>query len=136
MVKKTLSQHPAERRALSRRQTCLQSREDFTRANTEDSPQAANKARLNLDKKHLKKPEHFWKSILWTADIKINLHQNDWKKKVWRRLEQLMMKAHSIICETRSSVIMSCMSSVALGYCCLAGSVLKCIEIDSLPRFS
>ncbi len=33
--RKTLSQHPAKRRALFRRQTCLQSREDFTRANTE-----------------------------------------------------------------------------------------------------
>ncbi len=36
----SLSQHPAKRRTLSRRQTCLQSREDFTRANTETSPQA------------------------------------------------------------------------------------------------
>ncbi len=34
-------------------------------------------------------------------------------------LEQLMIKAYSIICETWSSVIMSCMASVALGYCCL-----------------
>ncbi len=31
----SLTQHPAKRRTLSRRQTCLQSREDFTRANTE-----------------------------------------------------------------------------------------------------
>ncbi len=65
---KTLSQHPAKRRTLSRRQVChcqsLQSREDFTRANTEDSPQGANKARLDFAKKHLKKPDHFWKSIL------------------------------------------------------------------------
>ncbi len=54
MVKKTPSQHPAKRRTLSRRQTCLQSREDFTRANTEASPQAANKTRLDFDNKHLK----------------------------------------------------------------------------------
>ncbi len=40
----SLSQHPAKRRTLSRRQTCLQSREDFTRA----SPQAANKAWLDF----------------------------------------------------------------------------------------
>ncbi len=53
------------------------SREDFTRANTEASPQAANKPRLDFAKKHLKKPEHFWKSILWTAEMKINLYQND-----------------------------------------------------------
>ncbi len=41
---------------------------------------------LTLPKKHLKKPDHFWKSILWTAEIKIKLYQNDGKKKVWRRL--------------------------------------------------
>ncbi len=35
---------------------------------------------------HLKKPYHFWKSILWTAEIKTNLYQNDGKNKVWRRL--------------------------------------------------
>ncbi len=64
----------------------LQSREDFMRANTDGSPQGANKARLDLAKKHLKKPDHFWKSILWMAEIKFNLHQNDEKKKVWRRL--------------------------------------------------
>ncbi len=45
--RKTLSQHPAKWRTLSRRQTCLQSREDFTRANTEGSARAANKARLD-----------------------------------------------------------------------------------------
>ncbi len=41
---------------------------------------------IRLPKKHLKKPDHVWKSILWTAEIKINLYQNDGKKKVWRRL--------------------------------------------------
>ncbi len=50
------------------------------------SPQGANKARLDFAKKHLKKPDHLWKSILWTPEIKINLYQNDRKKKVWRRL--------------------------------------------------
>ncbi len=34
-----------------------------------------------LPKKNLKKPDHFWKSILWTAGIKINLYQNDGGKK-------------------------------------------------------
>ncbi len=43
--------------------------------------------------RHLKKPDHFWKSIFWTAEIKINLYQNDGKKKVWRRLEQLMIQS-------------------------------------------
>ncbi len=49
-------------------------------------------ARLDSAKKHLKKPDHFWKSILWTAEIKINLYQNDRKKKVYGEgLEQLMI---------------------------------------------
>ncbi len=38
-----------------------------------------NKARLDFAKKHLKKPDHFRKSILWMAEIKINLYQNDGK---------------------------------------------------------
>lgn len=44
------------------------------------------KARLDFAKKHLKKPDQFWKSILWTDETKINLYQNDGKRKVWRRL--------------------------------------------------
>ncbi len=40
----------------------------------------------SLPKKSPKKPDHFWKSIIWTAEIKIKLYQNDRKKKVWRRL--------------------------------------------------
>ncbi len=59
------------------------------------SPQAASKAWLHLAKKHLKKPEHFWKSILWTAEIKINLYQNDWKKKVWRRFGRACDPKHT-----------------------------------------
>ncbi|KAG2465883.1 TCB1 transposase, partial [Polypterus senegalus] len=43
------------------------------------------KARLELAKEHLKKPAQFWKNILWTDEIKINLYRNDGKKKVWRR---------------------------------------------------
>ncbi len=60
--------------------------ENISRANTEGSP-GANKAKLDFAKKlnkqikTLKKPDHFWKSILWTADIKINLYKNDGKKK-------------------------------------------------------
>ncbi len=74
----------------------LQSREDYT--NTEGSPQGANKDRLlDFTKKHLKMPDHFWKSILWTAEIKINLYQNDGKKKVWR---SSWSKTYNIICET------------------------------------
>ncbi len=56
--KKNLSQHPAKRSTLSRRYAChcksLQSREDFTRANTEGSPQGANKARKKKPSKESK----------------------------------------------------------------------------------
>ncbi len=41
---------------------------------------------IRLCQKHIKKPDHFCKSILWMAEIKINLYQNDGKKKVLRRL--------------------------------------------------
>ena len=44
------------------------------------------KARIDFAKKHLKKPAQFWNSILWTDETKINLYQNDGKKKVWRRI--------------------------------------------------
>ncbi len=73
--RKTLSQHPAKRRTLSRRQTCccqsLQSREDFTRANTEGSPQGANKARWDFDKKkHLNSlGSLFFRSVRKTLKI-------------------------------------------------------------------
>ncbi|KAG2460737.1 TCB1 transposase, partial [Polypterus senegalus] len=43
------------------------------------------KARLDFAKEHLKKPAQLWKNILWTDETKINLYQNDGKKKVWRR---------------------------------------------------
>ncbi|KAG2464485.1 TCB1 transposase, partial [Polypterus senegalus] len=43
------------------------------------------KARLDFAKEHLEKPAQFWKNILWTDETKINLYQNDGKKKVWRR---------------------------------------------------
>ncbi len=69
-----------------------QSREDFTRVNTEGSPQDVTigepqnrKARLEFAKRHLKKPSQFWNNILWTDEIKINLYQSDGKRRVWRR---------------------------------------------------
>ena len=43
------------------------------------------KARLEFAKKHLKEPVQFWNNILWTDETKINLHQNDGKRRVWRR---------------------------------------------------
>ncbi|CAJ0932845.1 unnamed protein product [Ranitomeya imitator] len=39
------------------------------------------KARLDFAKKYLKKPAQFWKNILWTDETKINLYQNDGKRK-------------------------------------------------------
>ena len=44
------------------------------------------KTRLEFAKNILKKPEKFWKNILWTDETKIYLYQNDWKRRVWRRL--------------------------------------------------
>ena len=38
------------------------------------------KTRLEFaKKKHLKKPEQFWKNILWTDETQIYLYQNDGK---------------------------------------------------------
>ncbi len=71
-----------------------QSREDFTRVNTEGSPQDVNhwwasktgiRDRLEFAKRHLKKPSQFWNNILWTDETKINLYQSDGKRRVWRR---------------------------------------------------
>ena len=43
------------------------------------------KARLEFAKKHLKEPVKVWNNILWTDETKINLYQNDGKRRVWRR---------------------------------------------------
>ena len=43
------------------------------------------KTRLEFAKKHLKEPVQFWNNILWTDETKINLYQNDGKRRVWRR---------------------------------------------------
>ncbi len=52
------------------------SREDFTRANTEASPQAANKPRLDFAKKHQKSQSTSGKAF-FGREMKINLYQND-----------------------------------------------------------
>lgn len=57
------------------------------------------KARLDFAKKHLKKPAQFWKNILWTDETKINLYQNDGKKKVWR-MRGTAHDPNHIICKT------------------------------------
>jgi len=43
------------------------------------------KTRLEFSKKHLKEPVQFWNNILWTDETKINLYQNDGKRRLWRR---------------------------------------------------
>ncbi len=96
--------------------------QDFTRANTEGSPQGANKARLDFAQKHLKNPDHFWKSILWMAEIKINLYQNDGKKKVWRRLGTAHDPNHTTSSGKHGGVVCwheGAWLPVALGYWCL-----------------
>ena len=40
------------------------------------------KTRLEFAKQHLKKPLQFWNNILWIDETKINLYQNDEKRKV------------------------------------------------------
>ncbi len=78
-------------------------------------------------KKHLKKPEHFWKSILWTAGIKINMHQNDGKKKCeWKRLGTAH-DPYNIICETwwRQCDAWACMASSGTGLLVFSGDVTE-----------
>ena len=43
------------------------------------------KIRLEFAKQHIKKPLQFRNNILWTDETKINLYQNDVKRRVWRR---------------------------------------------------
>ncbi len=103
---------------------------------------------LALPKKHLKKSDHFWKSILWTAEIKINLYQNDGKKKAWRRLGTAHDPKHTTSYVKHGGAVWwheHAWLPVVLGYWCLvmtwqrteaAGWILKCTGIYSLPRFS
>lgn len=53
---------------------------------TRCKPLISLKNRKASIEKHLKKPAQFCNSILWTDETKINLYQNDGKKKVWRRI--------------------------------------------------
>ena len=43
------------------------------------------KTRLEFAKKHLKEPVQFWNNIIWIYETKINLYQNDGKRRVLRR---------------------------------------------------
>ncbi len=86
-------------------------------------------------------------SILWMAEIKINLYQNDGKKKVWRRLGTAHDPKHTTSSVKHDGAVWSWAAwlPMALGYWCLVmtwqkteadGWTLKCIEIYCLPRFS
>ena len=45
------------------------------------------KTRLEVCQTTSKKPVQFWNNVLWTDETKINLYQNDGKRRVWRREE-------------------------------------------------
>ncbi len=88
-------------------------------------------ARLDSAKKHLKKPDHFWKSILWMAEIKINLYQNDRKKKVWRRLGTAHDLKHTTPSVKHGGAVRwheHAWLPVALGYWCLVMMRQKQLE--------
>ncbi len=93
-------------------------------------------------KTHLQKQDHFWKSILCMAETKINLYQNDGKKKVWRRFETAYDAKHTTSYVKHGGAVW-CMSvaSSGIGYWCLLMTwqktlILNCTGIYSLPRFS
>ncbi|KAG2456719.1 TCB1 transposase, partial [Polypterus senegalus] len=73
------------------------------------------KARLDFAKEDLKKPAQFWKNILWKDETKINLYQNDGKKKVWRRRGTAHYPKH-----TTSSVKHS--EGSVMAWACMAAS--------------
>ncbi len=110
------------------------------------SPQGANKAWLDFAKKHLKKPDHFCKCILWTAEIKINLYQNDGKKKKYRAgLDSSWFKAYTSSVKWWSSVkAWACMASSGTELLVFSDDVTEdrssrwfwSIGIYCLPRFS
>lgn len=76
------------------------------------------KTQINFAKKHLKKPAHFWKNILWTNETKINLNQNDGKKKVWRIIGTTRDPKHttsSVKHDGYSVIARACMASNGTG---------------------
>ncbi|XDV43857.1 hypothetical protein PO909_012255 [Leuciscus waleckii] len=83
------------------------------------------KARLDFAKKHLKKPDQFWKSILWTDETKINLFQSDGKRRVWRRKGTAHDPKH-----TTSSVKHGDGSSVMAWACMAANGTGSLVFID------
>ncbi len=92
-----------------------------------------------------KKPDHSWKNIPWTAEIKINLYKNDGKKKVWRRLGTAHDPKHTTSSVEHGGAVwsMSCMTSSGTGLLLFSDDetedrssqiILKCVYY--LPRFS
>lgn len=76
------------------------------------------KARLDFARKHLKKPPQFWNQILWTDETKINLYQNDGKKKEWRRkgtAQDLRHKTSAVKHDGGSVMAWACMAANGTG---------------------
>jgi hypothetical protein len=88
LVKKTLhNSWPDQEHPPAGRHICVRvNNQENTRVNTRSSRcKTIWKTRLEFSKQHLKKPVQFWNNILWTDETKINLHQNDGKRRAWRR---------------------------------------------------
>ncbi len=76
--------------------------------------------RLCQKKKILQKPNHFWNSIFWTAEININLYQNDGKNKVWRMHGTAHDPKHTTSSVKHGGAVYErAWLPVALGYWCL-----------------
>ena len=86
------------------------------------------KARLDFAKKHLKKPAQFWKNILWTDETKINLYQNDGKRKVWRRRQEAHDPKHT------TSSVKHCGGSVMVWACMAASGTGTLVFIDDVTQ--
>ncbi len=71
----------------------LQSREDFTRANTEGLPQGANKARLDFAKKHLKSQTTSGNAFFGQMKLRLTCTRITGRKKYGEGLEQLMIQS-------------------------------------------
>uniref|UniRef100_A0A3P9M2F9 Tc1-like transposase DDE domain-containing protein n=1 Tax=Oryzias latipes TaxID=8090 RepID=A0A3P9M2F9_ORYLA len=73
-------------------------------------------------------PEIFWKNILWTDETKINLYQNDGKKKVWRRRGEAHDPKHT------TSSVKHCGGSLMVWACMAASGTGTLVFIDVVTQ--